>query len=220
MGLQRKKNKLLRRCKYTTLFYGNISVNVHEGQNLRCGGVCQPQGKAALPTARAPETQKFLDPPSPAAMEGPGTSATSTTLHAHLSRVSLSLKWSISCPNATQTNPNPCLLFHYFNITLGRARSVFTEHETSPKEQHWAWAGPWSGLRPERLPGHGQSSIFDQKRQTQVGFDQTESGAGLLFHIVFCIKKYISEICYRQGQDYRVHNVNRLLLDFIFVKLL
>lgn len=53
-----------------------------------------------------------------------------------------------------------------------------------------------------------------------MGFDQTESGAGFTFHIVFCIKKYISEICYRQGQDYRVHNVNKLLSDFIFVKLL
>lgn len=115
------------------------------------------------------------------------------------------------------------------HIPTGRDRFVWTEQETAPQEHPSASrcrAVCWQGTYGPKIspgsarPGGGESSYLWSEMTDTDGLWSDRIRGRFTFHIVFCIKKYISEICYRQGQDYRVHNVNRLLSDFIFVKLL
>lgn len=156
------------------------------------------------------ETQEFLQPLCCSHRGSGHTSDILNPLQTDLSRMIL---FSLNLPNSYHS---ACI----FTVQCSNGQGQVGVHgaRTEP-----AGASPCWGVAktsPLGMLGHGESRTFAQKWQTQMGFGQTESGAGFTFHINFCIKKYISEICYRQGQDYRVHNVNRLLSDFIFVKLL
>lgn len=157
------------------------------------------------------ETQGFLEPPL--CYGHRGAEHTSDILNALQADLCRMIPYSLKLPNPNHPACN-------FTIQCNNREGQAGVHgaRTEPAGASLCWGVVKTS--PLGMPGHGESRTFAQKWQTQMGFGQTESGAGFTFHIIFCIKKYISEICYRQGQDYRVHNVNRLLSDFIFVKLL
>lgn len=186
-------------------------------RGVREGG--SRQGQHAAAPAAAQETQEFLEPPLCYGHRGSEHTCVQQT---HLRHSQSPTDWSFQngfvlfCLKLPNPNHSAC----NFTIQCNNGEGQVGVHgeRTEPAGASLCWG--LAKTSPLGMPGHGESRTFAQKWQTQMGFGQTESGAGFTFHIIFCIKKYISEICYRQGQDYWIHNVNRLLSDFIFVKLL